>query len=200
MNPQSRAIDFTAVPVAITMVKGILPVMEDPIDTRVSMEEYEAACQEAYNRGFHEATEALTNQIAEQRAEVAQLQDAVFKNLAEQSETLAHEVSQILPDLILEITHRVLAGFKPDTETVRNSISETLAEVSPGSTDVEIRLHPHDLALVQGVDAELEQRYPGIKLTPDPELTPGDCVAKSRFGMIDARVLTKLQNVARSLK
>lgn len=200
MNPQSRAIDFTAVPVAITIVQGILPVMEDPIDTRVSMEEYEAACQEAYNRGFHEATEALTNQIAEQRAEVAQLQDAVFKNLAEQSETLAHEVSQILPDLILEITHRVLAGFKPDTETVRNSISETLAEVSPGSTDVEIRLHPHDLALVQGVDAELEQRYPGIKLTPDPELTPGDCVAKSRFGMIDARVLTKLQNVARSLK
>jgi flagellar assembly protein FliH len=200
VNPQSRAIDFTAVPVAIAIVQGILPVMEDPIDTRVSMEDYEAACQEAYNRGFHEATEALTNQIAEQRAEVAQLQDAVFKNLAEQSETLAHEVSQILPDLILEITHRVLAGFKPDTETVRNSISETLAEVSPGSTDVEIRLHPHDLALVQGVDAELEQRYPGIKLTPDPELTPGDCVAKSRFGMIDARVLTKLQNVARSLK
>lgn len=200
MNPQARAIDFTAVPVAITIMQGIFPAMENPIDTRVNLEEHEAACQDSYNRGFQEATDALTNQIAEQRAEVAQLQDAVFKNLAAQSETLTLEVSQILPDLILEITHRVLAGFKPDTETVRNSISETLAEVAPGSTDVEIRLHPQDLALVQGVDAELEQRYPGIKLTPDPELTPGDCVAKSRFGMIDARVLTKLQNVARSLK
>lgn len=200
MNPQARAIDFTAVPVAITIMQGILPAMEEPIDTRVSLEEHESACQEAYNRGFHEATEALTNQIAEQRAEVAQLQDAVFKNLAAQSETLAHEVSQILPDLILEITQRVLAGFKPDAETVRKTISETLAEVAPGSTDVELRLHPQDLALVQGVDAELEQKYPGIKLTADSELTPGDCVAKSRFGMIDARVLTKLQNVARSLK
>ena len=200
MNPQARAIDFTAVPVAITIMQGILPAMEEPIDTRVSLEEHESACQEAYNRGFHEATEALTNQIAEQRAEVAQLQDAVFKNLAAQSETLAHEVSQILPDLILEITQRVLAGFKPDAETVRKTISETLAEVAPGSTDVELRLHPQDLALVRGVDAELEQKYPGIKLTADSELTPGDCVAKSRFGMIDARVLTKLQNVARSLK
>jgi flagellar biosynthesis/type III secretory pathway protein FliH len=200
VNPQARAIDFTAVPVAITIMQGILPAMEEPIDTRVSLEEHESACQEAYNRGFHEATEALTNQIAEQRAEVAQLQDAVFKNLAAQSETLAHEVSQILPDLILEITQRVLAGFKPDAETVRNTISETLAEVAPGSTDVELRLHPQDLALVRGVDAELEQKYPGIKLTADSELTPGDCVAKSRFGMIDARVLTKLQNVARSLK
>jgi flagellar biosynthesis/type III secretory pathway protein FliH len=200
VNPQARAIDFTAVPVAITIMQGILPAMEEPIDTRVSLEEHESACQEAYNRGFHEATEALTNQIAEQRAEVAQLQDAVFKNLAAQSETLAHEVSQILPDLILEITQRVLAGFKPDAETVRKTISETLAEVAPGSTDVELRLHPQDLALVRGVDAELEQKYPGIKLTADSELTPGDCVAKSRFGMIDARVLTKLQNVARSLK
>ena len=200
MNPQARAIDFTAVPVAITIMQGILPAMEEPIDTRVSLEEHESACQEAYNRGFHEATEALTNQIAEQRAEVAQLQDAVFKNLAAQSETLTHEVSQILPDLILEITHRVLAGFKPDAETVRKTIAETLAEVAPGSTDVELRLHPKDLALVRGVDAELEQKYPGIKLTADSELTPGDCVAKSRFGMIDARVLTKLQNVARSLK
>lgn len=200
MNLQARAIDFTAVPVAITIMQGILPVMEEPIDTRVSLEEHEVACQNSYNRGFQEATDALTNQIAEQRAEVAQLQDAIFKSLAAQSETLTSEVAQILPDLILEITHRVLAGFKPDTETVRNSISETLAEVAPGSADVEIRLHPQDLALVQGVDAELEQKYPGIKLIPDLELTPGDCVAKSRFGMIDARVLTKLQNVARSLK
>jgi flagellar assembly protein FliH len=200
VNLQARAIDFTAVPVAITIMQGILPVMEEPIDTRVSLEEHEVACQNSYNRGFQEATDALTNQIAEQRAEVAQLQDAIFKSLAAQSETLTSEVAQILPDLILEITHRVLAGFKPDTETVRNSISETLAEVAPGSADVEIRLHPQDLALVQGVDAELEQKYPGIKLIPDLELTPGDCVAKSRFGMIDARVLTKLQNVARSLK
>ena len=200
MNLQAKVIDFTAVPLAITIVQDFLPAMEEPIDTRVSLEEHEAGCQEAYNRGFREATDALTNQIAEQRAEVAQLQDAIFKNLEAQSETLAHEVSQMLPDLILEITHRVLAGFKPDAETVRSTISETLAEVAPESADVEIRLHPHDLALVQGVDAELEQKYPGIKFTPDPELTPGDCVAKSRFGMIDARVLTKLQNVARSLK
>ena len=200
MNPQAKAIDFTAVPVAITIVQEILAAAEEPVDTRVGLEEHEAACQEAYKRGFQEATDALTNQIAEQRAEVAQLQDAVFKNLAAQSETLAHEVSQILPDLILEITQRVLAGFKPDAETVRKTISETLAEVAPGSTDVEVRLHPQDLALVKGVDAELEQKYPGIRMTADPELTPGDCLAKSRVGLIYARVLTKLQNVARSLK
>lgn len=200
MNPQAKAIDFAAVPVAITIIQGMIPELEQPVDTRVTLEEHESACQDAYNKGFQEATDALNNQIAEQRAEVAQLQDAVFKNLAAQSETLAHQVSNILPDLVLEITHRVLAGFKPDAETVRKIISETLAEVAPGSTEVEIKLHPQDLALVQGIDAELNQKYPGIQLTSDPELVPGDCLAKSRFGTIDARILTKLQNVARSLK
>ena len=74
MNLQAKAIDFTAVPVAITIVQEILAASEEPVDTRVSLEEHEAACQEAYNRGFHEATEALTNQIAEQRAEAGDQQ------------------------------------------------------------------------------------------------------------------------------
>ena len=38
MNPQARAIDFTAVPVAITIMQGIFPAMENPIDTRVNLE------------------------------------------------------------------------------------------------------------------------------------------------------------------
>ncbi|MEI8292726.1 MAG: FliH/SctL family protein [bacterium] len=199
MNPQAK-IDFTAAPIGITISRGLPVMVEEEVDNSVSLEDHEAACQEAYNSGFQDATDALTRQIAEQRAEVAQLQDSVFKSIAAQSETLVNEVHQILPDLILEVTHRVLAGFKPDVDHVRNIISETLAEVAPGSTDVEIRLHPHDLALVRGMDTELDQKYPGLKFIGDPELAPGDCLAKSRFGMIDARLLTKLQNVARSLK
>ena len=53
MHPEARAIDFTAVPVAITIMQGMLPAMEDPIDTRVNLEEHEAACQSI--SGFLEA-------------------------------------------------------------------------------------------------------------------------------------------------
>jgi len=65
---------------------------------------------------------------------------------------------------------------------------------------VEVFLSASDFARVDRLMQEYEHKYPGIKLTVDPELLPGDCRAKSRFGMIDARVFTKLQNVARSLK
>ena len=64
---------------------------------------------------------------------------------------------------------------------------------------MEVMLSPTDLALISGVDKEFDQKYPGIRLSSDPELIPGDCRAKSRFGMIDARIFTKLHKFGRSL-
>ena len=200
MTSSAKTIDFTAVPIAITIVPEIVQQIEEVPDTRVTLEEHEAACEASYRKGFQEANDLLTAQIMEQRAEVGQLQDAVFQSLSKQADSLTHQISEILPDLVIEIARRVLVGIEPDAALVRRIISETLAEIAPGSNDVEIWLNPRDLALVEGIQKEFDQKYPGISLSPDPELIPGDCRAKSRFGTIDARVFTKFQNVARSLK
>lgn len=200
MTSSAKTIDFTAVPIAITIVPEIVQQIEEVPDTRVTLEEHEAACEASYRKGFQEANDLLTAQIMEQRAEVGQLQDAVFQSLSKQADSLTHQISEILPDLVIEIARRVLVGIEPDAALVRRIILETLAEIAPGSNDVEIWLNPKDLALVEGIQKEFDQKYPGIILSPDPELIPGDCRAKSRFGTIDARVFTKFQNVARSLK
>ena len=200
MTPFIRQIDFTAPPLIVSILNGEIEAATEVIDTNVTLEEHEAACDAAYRKGFQEANEALTKQIFDQRSEVAQLQDAVFKSLAEQSSNLAQQVSQILPELVMDIARRVMVGMKPDSVAVKCIVEETLSEIAPGSMDVEVMLHPDDLALVSGIDKEFDQKYPGIKLSSDPELIPGDCRAKSRFGMIDARIFTKLQNVGRSLK
>jgi flagellar biosynthesis/type III secretory pathway protein FliH len=196
----ARSIDFTAIPVAIAIVDGIPPEPEPEPEVRVSLEEHEAACDAAYRRGFQEANELLTKQILDQRAEIAQLQDSLFQSLSKQADSLANQVSEVLPDLVIEISRRVLAGMTPDRAVIERILSETLAEIAPGSTDVEVFLNAADLALVEGIANDYAHKYPGIKLTADPDLFLGDCRAKSRFGTIDARVFTKLQNVARSLK
>ena len=200
MRLSARTIDFPAIPIAIAIVDGIPPIPEPEAEVQVSLEEHEAACDAAYRRGFQEANELLTKQILDQRSEIAQLQDSLFQTLSKQAESLAHQVSETLPDLVLEISRRVLAGMTPDRAAVERILSETLAEIAPGSTEVEVFLSASDLALVQGIAESYAHKYPGIKLTADPELSLGDCRAKSRFGTIDARVFTKLQNVARSLK
>ena len=200
MSLAARSIDFTSAPLAIAIVDGLPPEPEKAPEIRVPLEEHQAACEAFYRQGFQEANDHLAQQILEQRAELAQLQDALFISLSKQHESLAAQVSETLPDLAIEIVQRVLAGMKPDREAVERLLAETLAEIAPGSTDVEVFLSASDLELVDRLMKDYEHKYPGIKLTADPELTPGDCRAKSRFGMIDARVFTKLQNVARSLK
>ncbi len=200
MSLAARSIEFNSVPTAIAIVDGLLPEPDKAPDIRVPFEEHQASCEAAYRKGFQEANDQLAQQILDQRAELAQLQDELFISLSKQHESLAAQVSETLPELAIEIVQRVMAGMTPDRDTVERLLAETLAEIAPGSTDVQVFLNASDLKLVDRIMNDYEHKYPGIKLTADPELLPGDCRAKSRFGMIDARVLTKLQNVARSLK
>jgi flagellar assembly protein FliH len=192
----SGVLDFHSVPASVVIVDEIPPLP----DTRVTVEELETACDTAYKRGVEETNTLLTAQILAQRAEVAQLQDTLFKSLAKQAESLVHQISEPLPDLIMEIARRVLANHAPDAETIRSVVTQTLAEIAPNSTEVEVWLSPMDLSLVEGIAKDFDQKYPGIIITADPDLVPGDCRAKSRFGAIDARLSTKLDNVARSLQ
>jgi len=52
---------------------------------------------------------------------------------------------------------------------------------------------------LDGDDALLEG-YPNVKFFEDPSLQSGDCQIKSRFGLLDGRVSTKLRKVEDELK
>lgn len=52
---------------------------------------------------------------------------------------------------------------------------------------------------LDGDDALLEG-YPNVTFHEDPTLTPGDCQIKSRFGLLDGRVATKLRKIEADLK
>ena len=97
------------------------------------------------------------------------------------------------------MARRALAGFEPTKEVVAGLCTEILSEISPGTADVEVWLSPRDHELVQGIEKEFGHKYPGVQIRPDPDLAPGDCRARSPFGAVDARLSTKLGNLARSM-
>jgi flagellar biosynthesis/type III secretory pathway protein FliH len=200
VRSSSNAILFTAPPTSITIVPEVVERIPEIPDTRVTLEDHEAAVAAAHSAGYQEANELLTRQILEQREETTHLQESVFRSLADQIAEINLQISKFLPELVIDITARVLSGMRPDRATVERIVTETLDEIAPGSVDVEVALHPDDLAMVEGIDEQLHRKYPGIKFLADPDLSAGDCRAKSRFGTIDARVLTKLQNFGNSLK
>ena len=52
---------------------------------------------------------------------------------------------------------------------------------------------------IEGED-ELLDGYPNVKFFEDSSLSSGDCQIKSRFGLLDGRISTKLRKVERELK
>lgn len=160
----------------------------------------EAERRLAYQQGYDEAATFLNQQLFLQRRDVVALADETLARLGRQEETLAAQAREVLPDLVMEVVRRLWAGFQPDAALVRRLVGEALANVAPGPGRVEVALPPADLALLDGADAGLRERHPGLEFRADPGLRPGDCLVRSRFGLTDARTETKLRTIETMLR
>ncbi|MEA3212877.1 MAG: flagellar assembly protein FliH [Chthoniobacter sp.] len=166
----------------------------------VRREEMETARQAAYQHGFADASAFLSQQLAEQRADVIQLMEQTFKSLEDQRGELLRQVGAVLPGLATEIARRVLCGLEPDRNRIERTVDEVLGELSSGTKDIEITMHPADLELLGRYEEKFREPYPGLRFVGDGSLAVGDCRLRSSFGLVDATIATKLENVSRSLR
>ena len=164
------------------------------------VEKTDASVETAYQKGFADASEFLSKQIAEQRGEVVQLMEHTFKSLEEQHGHLLRQVGEALPELAVEIARRVLCGLEPDRERIKRAVDEVLGELAPNTRDVEITMHRADLELLASYEERFRDLYPGVRFAADDSLTVGDCKMRSSFGLVDATIATKLEKISRSLK
>lgn len=171
----------------------------EEIAAAARQDEIETIRQEAYQKGFMDATAFSEKQVAEQRAEMIQLVEETFKSLADQRDQLWQQVGNLLPQLATEIARRVLCNLEPDRERMERAVEEVLSEIAPGTRDVEIAMNPADLELLDGYSEGFRHTYPGLTFLSDEKLKVGDCRLKSGFGLVDATVATKLENISRSL-
>jgi flagellar assembly protein FliH len=76
-------------------------------------------------------------------------------------------------------------------------VREALKEVED-SADVTVQLHADDLALLQKHKSDVLKNAAGSKplqFSPSAEVTRGGCLVRTRFGIIDARRETKLDQL-----
>ncbi len=159
--------------------------------------EVAAARVEGYREGSDAARGFASQQLVELRAEVQALQDGIFGRLAETEEAIAKQVKASMPGLVMEIARRLLAGFEPSAEVVEKICSETLGQLYPETENLELSISPGDAALLEKVSPDWKNRYPGLRVTSNPALSPGDCQVRSRFGITDARLGVKLDTLGR---
>lgn len=165
-----------------------------------SEEQMEAAKREAYQRGSEEAGRMIERQMLEQRSEMIHLQTQTFAAVTSQHEALVKQLHEMIPELTMEAVARILAKTEFDRDLVLGITRDVLAEIEPGGESVEIQLSQRDLDLITGHQEDFRLKHPAIVFRANPELRPGDCIVRSRFGVIDGRLATKLRTVESFLK
>ena len=154
--------------------------------------EVAARTQAAYREGIDAARAAADQQMVEFRADMGHLSDNVLGKLAGLDAVLLAQLREALPGLAVELGRRLLAGYEPPPEVVAKLCAETLGQLFPERDGLELSLCPRDAGLLTALNPDWLQGYPGLKVRVDAALAPGDCQVRSRFGLTDARIATKL--------
>jgi flagellar biosynthesis/type III secretory pathway protein FliH len=154
---------------------------------------------EAYERGKAEAEAVCERQILQARKEMEILQNEVLANMQNRFEEFSNQFNEQLPDLVLAIVGKIWEGLKLDRPAILRAIDATLDQVGSNTENLVLRLAKEDAALLQETES-FKSRYPDLVLETDPELSSGDVVIKSRFGIIDSRIATKIRRVEDEIK
>ncbi|OAM88620.1 hypothetical protein AW736_16275 [Termitidicoccus mucosus] len=152
-----------------------------------------AAREEGMAEGARRERARAQVEIDALAARVRALETGVFAKLASLNDDLLAQVRSALPPLALEVGQRLLGEFVPPAKVVKRVCEEVLEQLHPETEDLELVVGSRDAALLERVLPEWQTRYPGLKLAVDETLSPGDCMVRSRFGVVDGRRAAKLE-------
>ena len=155
--------------------------------------------EQARRDGAEDTRRFADAQMVEMRTEVQQLNETLFEALRQAEGRLADQVRASLPGLAVEIGRRLLAGWEPPVEVVERICREALEELFPETAGLELVISARDAALLEKLNPGWLAEFTGLKVTTDTNLHPGDCLVRSRFGVVDARGNTRLRSLQDSL-
>jgi flagellar assembly protein FliH len=174
----------------------VVPGQRGPL---LSEGEIAGRLQEAFHAGSDSARASADQQMVELRSDMERLSDGALSRINGISEVLLAQLRQALPALALDIARRLLAGYEPPPDVVERLWLEALEQLYPERESLELVLCPRDAELLGELNPEWRNRYPGLRLSSDTSLARGDCLVRSRFGLIDARQATKLRGLEHAL-
>jgi flagellar assembly protein FliH len=150
--------------------------------------------QSAYER-------ALSGQLLQQRNEMVELQRGVVDSLRQTVPQVIQETESALIHLALAAAQKIIAGLPVSSEMVEAVVREAVHQVEDAA-EITIQLHSEDLALLRKHNSPLLNGLPEtgtLRFTNSSEVTRGGCLVQTRFGLIDARRETKLEQLRQTL-
>jgi flagellar assembly protein FliH len=157
--------------------------------------------QAAFENGRRAGETALSAQLLLQRNETVELQRGILASLQAALPKVAHEAESAMIDLALEAAKKIVAGLPIDVKLVETTVHEALAQTED-TAEITIQLHPEDLALLRQHQSPILNGLPDsgpLRFSPSSDVSRGGCVIQTRFGLVDARRETKIEQLRQSL-
>jgi flagellar assembly protein FliH len=157
--------------------------------------------QAAYQRGQQDGERALTQQLLQHQGETGELQNGVLQSLTRAIPQVVRETENVLIQLALDAAQKIVAGMPITAEMIEAVVTEAVRQVE-GSAEITVQLHPEDFKLLRlhhsAVLTGLPESGP-LHFAGSSEVTRGGCLVQTRFGVIDARRETKLEQLRQTL-
>lgn len=171
------------------------PVLHPP-----TLEEIQAIQDAAEKEGFaHGHAEGYAQGQAEVRRVVAQM-EGILDNFSRPLVRLENEAVAALGELAVRIAGTLVGrAYQTDPELLAQLVAEGVDAVGTSSRDVEVRLHPDDIAAL----SPLLTLSPQQRLVPDAALSRGDLRVHAESvridGTLEARLRGALDKVMRQV-
>ncbi|WP_305806517.1 FliH/SctL family protein [Stenotrophomonas sp. YIM B06876] len=169
------------------------PLLQPP-----TLEEIQAIQDAAQQEGFEQGhIDGYAQGQSEVRRLIAQI-EGILDNFSRPLVRLENEVVGALGDLSVRIAGTLVGrAYAADPALLGELVSEAIDAVGGTSREVEMRLHPDDIAAL----APLLNLPTGQRLSPDPGLSRGDLRVHAESvridGTLDARLRAALGTVMR---
>jgi flagellar assembly protein FliH len=187
---------------AITFTAPLRDVCLTATASRLEIEEqWKAAETAAYERGRRDGEKAFSEQLVQQRNEIFELHQGVVQSLQNAIPQLIQQAEETLIGLALEAAQKIVAHIPISTKLVEAVVREATGQLEDHS-EITVLLHPDDLALLRKYKSPILSPAPGtcrLQFNTSPEITRGGCMIQTRFGLLDARRETKIEQLRKSL-
>ncbi|KAF1685606.1 flagellar assembly protein FliH [Pseudoxanthomonas broegbernensis] len=177
-----------------------VPMADAPPPRPPSLEEIQAiqdaASRESYEEGLARGhQEGFAQGQAEVRRLTAQI-EGILDNFSRPLARLEDEVTTALGELAVRIAGSLVGrAYDADPALLSDLVTEALDAVGGASREVEVRLHPDDIAAL----APLLALVSGARLVPDPSLGRGDLRVHAESVRIDGTLEARLRGALESV-
>lgn len=155
----------------------------------------------AFEKGRREGESSLNEQLIRQRNETVELQRGILGSLQSVLPQVVREAETTVIELAFETAKKIVAGLPIDLAMVESTVREALRQCE-NTAEIVVQVHPEDLALLRQQQSPILNGLPEtgpICYSSSSEVSRGGCVIQTKFGLLDARRETKIEQLRQSL-